>query len=170
MRPTLANILDATLAHLHISHTDWYAMDRGRSSKVVKVKQIVSLIAFEYWYRHSEIASFLICHRTTVIHYIKVSQNYYRLYDDYWQTVEEIKEALRHSGKEQTIHIIHGWLARSKRGVLTISPNKPEDYGLFWISEGCRPYPNQDCFPQIDYETGPVKVKIRITIDKDEKM
>lgn len=69
----------------------------------------------------------------------------------------------------QTEMAISCWLARSSTGLLTISPGVPEKLGGYWMAEGSKPFPS-DQFPQVTYETGPVKVKIKVTLEEDEKM
>ena len=72
--------------------------------------------------------------------------------------------------EEQLEDIGYGYLARSSTGLLIITPSIPHEFGGYWISEGARPYCPQSAFPQITKETGPVKVKIKVTIEDYEQM
>ena len=61
-----------------------------------------------------------------------------------------------------------GYLARSKNGILIISPGVPERYCGYWVGERTKPYVHQDAFPFLTWESEPIKVKIQITIDHEE--
>jgi hypothetical protein len=78
---------------------------------------------------------------------------------------------LRHVLKEDLLEDeSYGYIARTSSGFLIISPTIPNEVGGYWIAEGVRPYYPQSAFPQITKETGPVKVKIKVTIEEHEEM
>ena len=72
--------------------------------------------------------------------------------------------------EEQLGDVSYGYLARTSSGFLIIAPTIPNEVNGYWIAEGARPYYPQSAFPQITKETGPVKVKIKVTIEDHEEV
>lgn len=166
MRTQLSDILDVTLDILRISHSEW---DKGRKSRVRKmvlVKQIVSLIGKEAGYTPTEIASFLGIERTTVIHHQATLAGWCQYSKEQEMTVREIRYCLNHDQRSRTSEVVYAWLSRSLSGLLLVSPSKPELFRGYWFAEGSKPFYPQDSFPQVTYESGPQKVRIKITLEE----
>ena len=170
MRPNLADILKAVLNQECMPYSVWESMSSYRVANIVRVKQMTSFIAHKYGYKHIEIAHFLKMHRTTVIYYIKTIEDLCSVYEAERDSVNKICEYLASDQAIQFSDISSAWLARSVTGLLTISPHKPNEFGGYWMAEGSKVYSPQESFPQVTYGSGPVKVKIKVTIDNDEKM
>lgn len=71
--------------------------------------------------------------------------------------------------KTRKSHTTRAWLARTRTGLLIISPNKFTDYAGWWMAEDTKPFYPQDSFPQVTYDSGPVRVKVKVTIDEDNE-
>lgn len=168
-RHSLEKILECTLRCCNITKEEWNEYGHRRIGRLVRVKQLLSLIAFDEGYEYREIARFLGHHRTTVIHHVKTINSEIRIYPCIQNLVDMIRSMLGPLPDYQEQMITYGWLARSSTGLLTFSPHLPEKLGGFWIAEGTKPFP-RDQFPQVTYEKGPVKVKIKVTIEEDEKV
>lgn len=170
MRHDLKHIHEVTLRCMEITPHEWISLKRTRKAKIVRAKQIIAYIANTEGYTSTEISKFLELDRTTIIHHTGVIQSEYVTYPHLRKLVDSVVDNLGVCPQRQTTMITHGWLARNTFGLLTISPGKPEPMGNhYWMAEGSRPF-LQDQFQQITYEKGPVKVRIQITIDEDEKM
>ena len=142
----------------------------GRKGYIARAKQLLSYIALNEGYEHNDIAQFLEQHRTSVIHNAKVLREEISFYPPLQDLVDKIVHMLGplpHEPQKQMI--TYGYLARSSTGLLTFSQHIPERLGGYWMSEGSKPFP-KDQFPQVTYETGPVKVKIKVTIEDYETM
>lgn len=170
MRYKLSEILSAALAYYEISSEEWESIKSRRLGKSVIIKQTVSLIAFESGYTHKEIGQFLGKSRCDIIHHVNVFKEQCDIYQEYREAVDNIISSLNMNQPHQVSHYEYGWLARSATGLLTLSPVKPEKMAGFWIAEGTKPFSSQQSFPQITYASGPVQVKIRTTIEGNEKM
>lgn len=167
-RHSLEKILECTLHCCNITREEWEGLKHKRKDKGVRVKQIVSQIAFYGGYDCSEISRFFGHHRTTAIHHIKTLRNEIRIYPFIQGLVDKIVDMLGPRPEEpQKQMVTYGYLARSCTGFLTISPHKPEMLSGYWMAEGSKPFP-RDQFPQLTYESGPQKVKIVISIDDEE--
>lgn len=170
MRPLLSDILQATLNRLRIPYDEWETMNSFRVSRTIKVKQLLSLIAHEQGYKHIEIAEFLRTHRTTVIYHIKSAEDLCSVYEKYRDDADAIREICNSDRQYQLSHVSQAWIARTRTGLLIISPNKFTDYAGWWMAEDAKPFYPQDSFPQVTYDSGPVKVNIKVTINNNEKM
>lgn len=168
MKYSLEDILSATLETLEISPSFWEAMRKYRVADTIKVKRFVSAIAHRFGYKHIEIAHFLHNNRTTIIHHIKTFNDQAVLYEELRTAMQSIVVRLAKRKPMCSGHVSHAWMARTKSGVLVISPVKPERVGAWWIAEGSRLFNPQDAFPQITYESEPMKVRIEITIESNE--
>jgi hypothetical protein len=169
-RHSLEKILECTLHYCVISEEEWRNLRSRSIGEIVRVKQILSFIASNEGYTSNEIAEFLGQHRTTVIYYVKTLKDQIVFYPPIQNLVDSIVHMLGplpHEPQKQMI--TYGYLARSSTGFLTFSQHIPEMLGGYWIAEGSKPFP-RDQFPQVTYETGPVKVKIKVTINKDEEV
>lgn len=166
-RHSLEQILECTLHCCNITREEWQELGSGRKGTIARVKQLVSFIASNEGYRSSEIAEFFGLHRTTAIHNIKILREQIAFYRPLQGLVDRIVEKLGPLPGYQKQMVRYGWLARSATGLLTISPQKPERLGGYWMADGAKPCP-ADQFPQVTYETGPVKVKIKVTIEDHE--
>lgn len=169
MKHELVKILDVTLKVLNLTPEQWKERGRSRDGQIVRARQIVSYIAYKEGYYCTEIASFLKQHRTTILHHITVIQDMIRFYPSFNTFVKKIFDKLGPEPPLQTSITMYGWLARGCNRLLTFSPVKPEAVGGYWLAEGTRSFP-KDQFQHITYETGPVKVKIKVTIEEDETM
>ena len=169
MRYSLEQILEATLCCCNVSEEEWRLKKHKRDGYLVRVKEIVSLIACQQGYSCNEIGCFLHQNRTTIIYHIKTLKEHIAIYPSIQGLIDAVFEKLGPLPEYQKQMTTYCWLARSSSGLLTISPDIPEKLGGFWIAEGSKPFP-QDQFPQVTYEKGPVKVKIKVTIEENEKM
>lgn len=154
--------MECTLRCCNVTEKEWQEFKHRRFSHIVRVKQLFAHIAYNERYDCKEIGYFLDLDRTTIIYNIKTLREEISIYPGIQDLVDRIVRML---GPEQMI--TYGWLARSFTGLLTISPHIPESLGGYWVAEGSRVLPS-DQFPSVDYKTGPVKVKIEITLDKED--
>ena len=167
---SLENILECTLHCCNISKEEWLQLKHRKLMYIVRAKQLVSHIAYNEGYKHEEIAQFLGLNRTSVIHDIKTLNQAMQIYPTVQDLVDRIIHELGPFPQDhQKQMVAYGWLARSSTGLLTISPHVLERLGGYWMAVGSRPFPS-DQFPQVTYETGPVKVKIKVTLEEDEKV
>lgn len=166
MRPSLEKILSVALKVFMMSEMDWEILKYTRAQSAVQIVQAVSLIAYENGYRVKTIGKFLERDRTTVLYSISKIKEQCSIYRDCCEAIQQIREILNY----EHFHSFTGYLARNKTGLLTISPTPPERMAGFWIAEGTKPYNSQGSFPQITWECEPVKVKIKVTIESNEKM
>ena len=166
-RHSLDHILECTLRCCNITREEWQKQMHGRKGYIARAKQLLSYIALNEGYDHNDIAQFLEQHRTSVIHNAKVLWEQMSFYPPLQDLVDRIVHMLGPLPQEyQKQMITYGWLARSSTGLLTFSPHAPEKLGGYWMAEGSKPFPS-DQFPQITYETGPVKVKIKVTLENE---
>lgn len=169
-RHSLDHILECTLRCCNITREEWQKLMHGRKGYIARAKQLLSYIALNEGYEHNDIAQFLEQHRTSVIYNAKVLREEISFYPPLQDLVDKIVHMLGplpHEPQKQMI--TYGYLARSSTGLLTFSQHIPERLGGYWMSEGSKPFP-KDQFPQVTYETGPVKVKIKVTIEDYETM
>lgn len=165
MKPKLAEILEVVLATLGVDYVDWENYSRSRQQWIVRIKELYCLLAHEQGYSHEQIGRYIHCHRTSVIHHIKSLSDHCSVYPKCNELIEQARVSLKpYIQKDQLEDVSYSYLARSYSGLLTISPAIPERMGGYWIAEGAKPYCNQSSFPQITWESDPVKVKIRVTI------
>ena len=169
MKHKLSHILEVTLRTINITPEAWEERRKSRDGRIVRAKQLLTFIAIKEGYSCNEVATFLEQHRTTAIHHLSTMQRECQLYPRLQDIVDKIIESLGPIPNRQTMMVMYGWMARSESGFLTVSPTKPEPMGGYWLAEGTRPFP-RDQFKQITYETGPVKVKIKVTIEDYETM
>lgn len=166
MQPPLKLILDTTLSQLGISDEEWDALNPYRVAKTVKIKQIVSLVANKRGYTHQEISEFLRLSRSNVTHHINAYKDLCSIYPDVRDELENIEDALDSGAETMLRYSGEAWLARSMNGLLTISSSEPEKVNGYWLAMGTRPFHSQSSFPQVTYESGPMKVKFKVTIDQ----
>ena len=171
MKPKLTDILSVALSTLGMDQVDWENYGRSRQGSIVIVKRLYCLLADELGYSHGEIGKVINIHRTSVIHHIKMLKDHCGIYPKCRELIEDAREQLKPYMKEIQLETeAYGYLARSYSGLLTISPAIPERMGGYWIAEGTKPYCNQSSFPQITWESDPVKVKIKVIIEDHEEM
>ena len=166
MKPSLEKILKQILSAFHMPEDDWEILKCTRVASVIQIVQAFSLVAHGFGYRHLTIGKFLGRDRTTIIYSIDKAKDLSSVYKDYFEKIQNIKESLQYDWS----HSCTGYLARSSRGVLTISPTMPTRMSGYWVAEGSKAYHNQLSFPQIKWENDPVKVIIKVTIDHNEKV
>ena len=166
MQPPLKRILDTTLSQLGISDEEWDALKEYRVAKTVRVKQIVAFLAHKSGYTHLAIAEFLRLSRPNVTHHIAVYKDLCSVYADVREELEGIEDALNSGTETMLRYSGEAWLARSMNGLLTISSSEPEKVNGYWLAMGTRPFHPQSSFPQVTYESGPMKVKFKVTIDQ----
>lgn len=170
MKPNLEHILTASLDALGLNHLTWRLHNKTRLASIVRAKQLYCLLAFEEGYSHNEIGRHIGLHRTSVIHHINTFRDHCDIYPDCSDLLEEARSLIPDCEGAQRSHKISAWLARCHTRLLVISPNRPTSVSGYWVSEGSRPYNPQEAFPQITYQSGPIKVLINVTIDNNEKM
>ena len=166
MRPSLEKILSVALKVFKTSEAEWEIMRQRRAQGAVQITQAVSFIASENGYRVKTISKFLERDHGTVLYGIGKVKEQCFLYKESRDMVRQIRDILSY----EYSHSSSGYLARSANGLLTISPTLPERMGGYWIAEGSKPYNNQDSFPQITWESEPVKVSVKVTIEENEKV
>lgn len=155
-----------------MSREEWREKQNTREDRMVRVREVFSLIACVYeGYSRSEVGRFLGKNHATIVHNIKTIRDQSSIYPGLQRQVDRVVEKLESFAqkREQKEWVLQAWLARSSTGLLTISPALPEPNAGYWIAEGSRPFP-RDQFPQVTYEKGPVKVKIKVTLEEDEKV
>lgn len=167
MKPSLRDILHSALEVTKINKEDWELFKYCRLQQVIHTKRLVALIASEYGYNHKEIASILGIDRSTVHHHIKIVKDLYSLYEDAKEMVDITHQSIEKKMGKESVRELDAWLSRSKNGILIISPSQPEKMGSFWVAEGSKPF-RQEAFPQVTYDSGPIKVKVRISIDYEK--
>ena len=166
MRHDLQHILDTTLERCNVSQTEWEENRKSRQGYIVRVRQITALIACEMeGYSLVEVGWFFGKHHATIISYIKSLKDQIDVYPGIQNLVDSVVARLGPLPQEDLT--LHGWLARSNTGLLTISPSRPEKVGGFWIAEKNKTLPT-DQFPQITFESGPAKIRIKITLEKED--
>lgn len=171
MKPKLTDILDVALATLGIDYVDWENYSRSRQSFIVRIKELYCLLAYEQGYSQDQIGKLIRHHRTTVNHYIKTLRDHCSVYPKCNELLEHARESLKPFIKEEQLEdVSYSYLARTSTGFLIIAPTFPDEVNGYWIAEGARPYYPQSAFPQITKEAGPVKVKIKVTIEDHEEM
>ena len=171
MKPKLNEILNVALATLGVDYADWENYSRSRQQWIVRIKELYSLLALEQGYSRKEIGKYIHHHRTTIIHYIKTLKDHCSIYPKCNELIEQARVSLKSYVKEEQLgDVSYGYLARTSSGFLIIAPTIPNEVNGYWIAEGARPYYPQSAFPQITKETGPVKVKIKVTIEDHEEM
>lgn len=170
MKHALTDILDATLTYYRVSHEEWSHMSPYRVGKVVLIKQVVSFLATECGYHPTETGKILCISRSTVIHHNKTFSDMVKLYDEHKLAADTIRAFLDSGQIGNNSQVCYGYLARGKNGLLTISTSLPEEHRGFWLAMGTKPFYPQNAFPQVTYETGPIKVRVKITIEDYEKM
>lgn len=132
-------------------------MKHRRIMHIARAKQLFSFIAYNNGYESKEIAKFLGQHRTTPLHNIKTLGEQIAYYSDLQDLADKIVEKLDTLSGNHNQIVTYGWIRRSDTGLLAISV----DLGNV--------IPNE-LFPKLTYETGPVKVKIKVTLDENEKV
>lgn len=171
MKPKLAEIFNVALATLGVDYADWENYSRSRQQWIVRIKELYSLLALEQGYSHKEIGTYIHHHRTTIIHYIKTLKDHCSVYPKCNELIEQARVSLRSVVKEEQLEdVSYSYLARTSSGFLIIAPTIPNEVNGYWIAEGARLYHPQSAFPQITKETGPVKVKIKVTIEDHEEV
>ena len=147
-------------------HDDYELLRYTSTRSVVTIRQVVTLLAQEAGYRHLVIAGFLGKERSTIVNYIQQIKDLCDVYKDIREKVERVRKKMAYAG----FHEFSGYLARSHSGLLTLSPAEPSRMAGYWVAEGSKPYKEQKAFPQITWESEPVKVKIKVTIEEYEEM
>lgn len=171
MKPELTEILNAARAVLGVEQSEWDLNKNSRQSAIIKTKQLFCLLAFEFGYDHSEIGSVVNQHRTTVIHHINAFKDHCDIYPKCNELVEEAKALLQSIvDTPYSSVLLDAYISRCRSGMLILSTAKPHDMCGYWIAEDAKPFYPQDAFPKVTYETGPVKCKIKVTLDKNEEV
>lgn len=161
MKPRLNKILQETLKYFNMSHEDWELLKFTRTAKIAQIMQLFSYIAADCRYRPSTIAKFLGRDRTTVVHNISRTTELASVYKDVRVAIRSIMDALHYEGT----HTSTGYLARSRNGLLTLSSTLPEREAGYWLAADTKPFVNQHAFPQITWDSHPVKVTIKVCIE-----
>ena len=128
------------------------------------VVQMTSFVARRYGYKILQIAAFLGREKSTIHGAINQAKDLSDIYPEIRDSIIKIVEEIAYDHT----HTCHGYIARSSTGLLVISSKKPERCAGYWVAEGSKPYINQKAFPQINWSSEPVKVKIKITIEDEE--
>jgi hypothetical protein len=171
IKPKLTDILTITLKTLNVSREDWERYRKTRMAFIIRVKELFCQLAYERGYSHENIGRFIGLHRTSVISRIKTLQDLCDVYPKYCDTIDDARVKLQeYILGEQLEDVSISYLARSSTGLLIISPSKPNRVCGYWIGEGSRPYYPQTSFPQITWESEPVMVKIKVTLENHEEV
>jgi hypothetical protein len=168
MKPSLNEILRATLETLNIDSEDWEKNIRSRKGYIIRAKELFCTLAAEEGHSYVKIGLFLGAGHSTAIHHAKTFKAYCELYPTYYDLIESANKRIpRPLPKE---HVTRAWLARCKSGALVISSSRLVEAAGYWISEGSRPYYPASAFPQVTYGRGPVKVLVTVSLDEDENL
>ena len=171
MKPKLSEILNVALATLGVDYVDWENYSNTRIQRIVRVKELFCMLARDRGYSYKKIGEFIHRDRSTVVFYLKSLKDQCSIYPKCKELLDSARTMLRHVLKEDLLEDeSYGYIARTSSGFLIISPTIPNEVGGYWIAEGARPYYPQSAFPQITKETGPVKVKIKVTIEDHEEV
>lgn len=162
MKPTLREILDATLVELDMPYERYKRVKGSRLMKVVEVRQIVCYVGVHYGYRQYEIAYFLNIDISSVHHHKKNSEGYCS-YDKSF--ANKVYSVMSHFEKVRFYHRENGYIARDKEDfTLTFFREKPTESDGVWTSDKYSYSLPKDYFPQVSYEDSPISCELTLRL------
>lgn len=159
MKPTLGEVLNATLNVLNITKENYRVIRKSRLAKAVKVRQLVSYIGTRYGYSQHQIGELLAIKPCTVSYHNQLIEGYLS-YDK--ELSLEIDKVLSTFEEVFFYHRLNGWIARDKEDEnLSFFSDKPENIDGTWHREGGLTYNlPKSYFPQVRYEDSPRNCEI----------
>lgn len=162
MKPTLREILDATLVELDMPYERYKRVKGSRLMKVVEVRQIVCYVGVHYGYRQYEIADFLNIDISSVHHHKKNSEGYCS-YDKSF--ANKVYSVMSHFEKVRFYHRENGYIARDKEDfTLTFFREKPIESDGVWTSDKYSYSLPKDYFPQVSYGDSPISCELTLRL------
>lgn len=163
MKPTLKEILGATLREINMTPENYKAAKKSRLERIVLAKRIISYVAVRYGYSLHSIADFLGVNHSAVSHHIKIAEGYCDFDKDFACKVDKVISSF-----EEVIlcRKIKGWVAREKKKeTLWFFSDKPQDVEGTWYYEGALAYilPPKS-FPQVLYEDSPRSCELTLRL------
>lgn len=153
MKPTLKEILEATLEESNMSFDQYKSIRKSRLANIVKIRQVVSYIAVRYGYTQYSIADFLKINHTTVIYHKEMAEDYYMYEKDFAKLVDRV---LTRFEDVKVMQYVRGWVARSKDGeTVRFFTSHPIKKGDDWTSHSLSYDLPKNYFPQVTYEDSP---------------
>lgn len=137
MRPTLQEILDATLNVLNISKDIYDKTRNSRLANVVRVRQIFCYVGEHYGYTLHAMGNFLHLTHSTVYHNKEMAKDFCSYEKGY---ANKINEILSHFEKVQKIYVAKGTVQRGQNGSISFLGDDANGIKAFLPSE---------CFPQV---------------------
>lgn len=168
MRPTLDEILSASLEALGYDRQYWKSVRNRRLPDAVKIKQFVTYLGHEIeGYPMTRIGAFLgPSHATISSHYhnakffLQHEQDYREAMDNALEIIDRLKGVQKHV-------TIRGWVARDKDGSVFFYEEKPHrsENGR-WLTYGYHAYGyvTDEMFPHITWESEPQEAEITIRL------
>ena len=153
MKPTLKEILDATLEESNIPFDYYKSVCKSRLANIVKIRQVVSYIAVRYGYAQYSIADFLKINRTTVNHHKELAEDYYMYEKEFANLVDRV---LTRFEDVKVMQYVRGWVTRSKDGeTVKFFTSRPIKNGDDWTSYSLSYILPSNYFPQVTYGDSP---------------
>lgn len=161
MKPTLEQILDATLLVEGMEYSYWSKWRPSRSAKVCQVKRIVAYFGRNFGYTQRELSTFLSCSIPMIACAKKKQTELLEIYRDEREKVERITNILEETSKSQKIE---GWVARDNNGDIGFFNRKPTISSGVWTSNE-EPYRlPQDLFSYIRPEDSPLECELILNL------
>lgn len=171
MRPTLEQILDATLRVLDFDKDYFLANKKSRRIEILEVKQFVSFIGQKYGYSQTTIGFFLEINHSSVCNNRKNALFYYDHNKRFARKIDLVLEALKIL--EETKVTLKGWVARSENfnGCLQFFteeiPTRNQEYKIWQPNEGMvYDIPNY-AFQFLTWKDEPMKCEITIQLKNE---
>lgn len=161
MRPTLEQILDATLLVEGMEYDYWLKRRPSRSANVCQVKRVIAYFGRSYGYTQRELASFLSCSIPMIACAKKKQNELLEIYRDEREKIENIESLLEKSSRSRQIE---GWVARDEDGGISFFFEKPTISSGVWTSRERDYSLSKDLFPYIKTEDGPLKCELILNL------
>lgn len=162
MKPTLREILDATLVELDMSYEQYKRVRCSRLMRIVEVRQIVCYVGTHYGHTQQDIANFLSINHASVHHHKKNSEGYCDYDKDFANKVYSVMSRFENV---RFYHRENGYVARDKEDfILTFFREKPIENDGVWTSDKCSYSLPKDYFPQVSYEDSPISCELTLRL------
>jgi hypothetical protein len=153
MKPTLNEILEATLSELNISLEEYKRIRKSRIAKAVMVRQIVSYIGVRYGYTQHGIADFLKTNHSSVHYHKELAKDFYTNEKGFADKIDKVLSNFEDVSVSQWVK---GWVARDKDGSISFFSLKPrEEQGKWSIERGITSELPITHFTQVTFEDSP---------------
>lgn len=162
MKPTLREILDATLKVVKMTPENYRAIRKSRLARAVEVRQLVCYVGTRYGHTQQQMAELLGIGHSTIKYHNEQAEGH-RSYDkEFCNKLDLIMENFE---EVSLYHKMLGWVAREKEsGELTFFSDKPIDVDGMW-HQGCLAYGlPKGYFPQVTYEDSPRSCEITLRL------